>query len=100
MDRNRAPKSASALRLVALLTPSAAVTRSASSCPATTVGTGSPLTCPTCSRHFAGLGVARFEWPERLEWLADLPRTPVGKIDKKRLHTDIVAKLRAESPSG
>lgn len=51
-------------------------------------------------QHFAGLGVARFEWPERLEWLADLPRTPVGKIDKKRLHTDIVAKLRAESPSG
>ena len=44
--------------------------------------------------------MARFEWPERLEWLADLPRTPVGKIDKKRLHTDIVAKLRAESPSG
>lgn len=63
------------------------------------VGTGSPLTLPALQQHFAGLGVATYKWPERLEWLGELPRTPVGKIDKKWLHSDIVGKLRAESPA-
>jgi non-ribosomal peptide synthetase component E (peptide arylation enzyme) len=34
---------------------------------------------------FAALGVAKFKWPERVERVDDLPRTKVGKIDKKVL---------------
>jgi 2,3-dihydroxybenzoate-AMP ligase len=48
-------------------------------------------------RHLtAALGVAKFKWPERLEWLAELPKTPAGKLDKKRLQADIAAKITAE----
>jgi 2,3-dihydroxybenzoate-AMP ligase len=36
--------------------------------------------------HLEGLGVARYKWPERFEWLPELPRaSQVGKTDKKRL---------------
>ena len=30
-------------------------------------------------------GVARFKWPERLEIVAELPVTKMGKLDKKAL---------------
>jgi len=33
----------------------------------------------------AAAGVARFKWPERLEVVAELPTTKVGKLDKKAL---------------
>ena len=33
----------------------------------------------------AAAGVARFKWPERLEVVAELPVTKVGKLDKKAL---------------
>jgi acyl-CoA synthetase (AMP-forming)/AMP-acid ligase II len=33
----------------------------------------------------AYLGVARFKWPERLEIVAELPVTKLGKLDKKAL---------------
>jgi len=33
----------------------------------------------------AAAGVARFNWPERLEVVAELPVTKVGKLDKKAL---------------
>jgi non-ribosomal peptide synthetase component E (peptide arylation enzyme) len=47
-------------------------------------------------QHFAELQVARFKWPERIEHLADLPRTLVGKTDKKRLQAEIAGKIAAE----
>lgn len=34
---------------------------------------------------FQQRGVAKFKWPERIEHFAELPRTAVGKIDKRRL---------------
>jgi 2,3-dihydroxybenzoate-AMP ligase len=37
--------------------------------------------------------VARFKWPEYVELLAELPLTPVGKIDKKRLTAEVCARL-------
>jgi acyl-CoA synthetase (AMP-forming)/AMP-acid ligase II len=40
--------------------------------------------------------VAKFKWPERVEHLADLPRTLVGKTDKKRLQAEIAEKVAAE----
>ncbi|MBW0088092.1 AMP-binding protein [Pseudonocardia sp. KRD-184] len=46
---------------------------------------GEPLGLPEVQQHFAGLQVAKFKWPERVELLAEIPRTLVGKVDKKRL---------------
>ncbi|TSE01516.1 AMP-binding protein [Skermania sp. ID1734] len=57
---------------------------------------GSQLPLSAIQAHLADLGVAKFKWPERLEWVAALPRSNVGKIDKKSLRADVVAKLDAE----
>ena len=46
---------------------------------------GAPLTLPDVQEHFAQLQVAKFKWPERIEHLAEIPRTLVGKVDKRRL---------------
>ena len=40
--------------------------------------------------------MAKFKWPERVEHLTEIPRTLVGKMDKKRLQGDIAAKLATE----
>ena len=47
--------------------------------------------------HFAGLGVAKFKWPERLEYVRVLPRTPTFKVDKLRLRALIADRLEAEA---
>jgi 2,3-dihydroxybenzoate-AMP ligase len=60
------------------------------------VPSGEPLTMEDIRGHLTALGVAKFKWPERLEWLPELPKTPVGKLDKKRLQTDVAAKVAAE----
>ncbi|OZE03352.1 2,3-dihydroxybenzoate-AMP ligase [Rhodococcus sp. 05-2255-3B1] len=57
---------------------------------------GVPLTMADVQEHLTGLGVAKFKWPERLEWVDELPRTNVNKIDKKRLRLDIAAKLERQ----
>lgn len=57
---------------------------------------GAPLSLPEVQRHFAALQVAKFKWPERLEHLPEIPRTLVGKTDKKRLHAEITEKVMAE----
>ena len=41
------------------------------------------------------LGAGKLLLPEHLEVVAELARTPVGKVDKKALRQDIEAKLRA-----
>ncbi|GAC66856.1 (2,3-dihydroxybenzoyl)adenylate synthase [Gordonia soli] len=58
---------------------------------------GTPLTMAQVQSHLDALGVAKFKWPERLEWLPALPQTNVGKIDKKRLRADVVAKLAPDA---
>ncbi|MFD9669339.1 (2,3-dihydroxybenzoyl)adenylate synthase [Rhodococcus sp. NPDC059968] len=55
-----------------------------------------PVSMEAIQEHLALLGVAKFKWPERLEWVASLPHTTVNKIDKKRLRAEIAAKLLAE----
>ena len=65
-------------------------------CAYVVVTEGSGLNHEGLRQHFAALGVAKFKWPERVEIVEQLPRTPVGKIDKKSLHADVVAKLDAE----
>ncbi|MGH3935746.1 MAG: AMP-binding enzyme, partial [Pseudonocardiaceae bacterium] len=38
-------------------------------------------------------GLAKYKWPERLEYLDALPRTPIGKIFKRALRDDITRRL-------
>jgi len=60
------------------------------------VAAGRPLTLSQIQRHLEELGVAKFKWPERLEWIGELPKTPVGKINKKLLHAEITAAIQRE----
>jgi salicylate---CoA ligase len=46
---------------------------------------GTDITLPAIRDGMAAAGVARFKWPERLEVVAELPVTKVGKLDKKAL---------------
>jgi non-ribosomal peptide synthetase component E (peptide arylation enzyme) len=57
---------------------------------------GEPLTLADIREHFVQLQVATFKWPERIEHLPEIPRTLVGKTDKKLLQADIAAKIAAE----
>ena len=57
---------------------------------------GSALTLDDVRGVMARADVARFKWPERLVVVPDLPATKVGKIDKKALRADIVARLARE----
>jgi 2,3-dihydroxybenzoate-AMP ligase len=57
---------------------------------------GEPLTMAEIGEHFRQLQVAKFKWPERIEHLAEIPRTLVGKADKKRLQSEIAAKTATE----
>lgn len=52
---------------------------------------GAPLTLPEVQRHFDGLQVAKFKWPEHVEHLTEIPRTLVGKTDKVRLQAAAAA---------
>jgi 2,3-dihydroxybenzoate-AMP ligase len=60
------------------------------------VASGTELELAEIQAHLDGLGVAKFKWPERLEWVPELPKTPVGKLDKKLLQRQIAAKVKAE----
>lgn len=56
-----------------------------------------PLSLRDVQHHLETLGVAKFKWPERLEWVEELPQTNVGKIDKKRLRGAIADKVTSEA---
>ena len=60
---------------------------------------GEPLTMAEIREHFMQLQVATFKWPERIEHLTEIPRTLVGKMDKKLLQADIAAKIASERPA-
>lgn len=57
------------------------------------VASGAPLTMADVQAHLEQLSVAKFKWPERLEWIAEMPKTPIGKLDKKVLQQDILTKV-------
>jgi len=46
---------------------------------------GAHVTLDSIRDGMAAAGTARFKWPERLEVVAELPVTKVGKLDKKAL---------------
>ena len=59
------------------------------------VASGPELTVPDLQAHLRSLGVAKFKWPERVETATRLPRTPVGKVDKKAVRADVQARTTA-----
>jgi salicylate---CoA ligase len=52
---------------------------------------GAQVTLTGIRQGFAAAGVARYKWPERLELVAELAATKVGKIDKKALREGLAA---------
>jgi 2,3-dihydroxybenzoate-AMP ligase len=54
-----------------------------------------PVSLDEIRRHLAALGVAKFKWPERIEWVDELPRSNVGKVDKKALRQRIAEIVRS-----
>ena len=68
------------------------------SCAYVVAGTGVDL--PAIQRFMDSLGVAKYKWPERIEQLDDLPRTNVGKIDKRLLRDRVAAALGADTCLG
>jgi len=41
-------------------------------------------------------GVAKYKWPERVETISQLPRTPTGKVLKYVLRDEIAKKMKAQ----
>ncbi|MGA6971470.1 MAG: AMP-binding protein [Candidatus Binatus sp.] len=58
---------------------------------------GASVTLSEMREFLAARGVAQFKWPERIEIVAELPLTNVGKIRKSELRRDIADKLAAEA---
>ena len=57
---------------------------------------GTPVTLADLQEHLRALDVAKFKWPERVELVEVMPRTKVGKLDKKAMTADIVARLETQ----
>jgi non-ribosomal peptide synthetase component E (peptide arylation enzyme) len=51
---------------------------------------------PGMQMHLEAKGLAKFKWPERIEEIAALPVTKVGKLDKAALRADIVKRMEAD----
>ena len=55
---------------------------------------GGDITLGAIRDGMATAGVARFKWPERLEIVAELPVTKMGKLDKKALREMLAGRSR------
>lgn len=58
---------------------------------------GASLTLPALCAYMLGRGVAKYKLPERLEIVAELPLTKVGKVDKRALRADVQARMADEA---
>jgi 2,3-dihydroxybenzoate-AMP ligase len=56
-----------------------------------------PPTLADIRTYLEAEGLAKYKWPERLELIDALPRTPVGKVAKVTLRADIAAKLEHQT---
>ena len=56
---------------------------------------GGDITLGAIRDGMATAGVARFKWPERLEIVAELPVTKMGKLDKKALRDRLAGRSTA-----
>jgi len=59
-----------------------------------------PLTVATLGQHLLGHGLAKYKLPERVEVVAALPLTNVGKVAKNKLREDVTAKLAEAAGAG
>jgi len=57
---------------------------------------GKTMTFDEMIAGLKGLGAGVLQFPERLEIVEELPKTAVGKVDKKALRGRITEKLKAE----
>jgi len=57
---------------------------------------GQDITIEELNSLLTERGVARYKHPERLEVCDQIPRNPVGKILKKELRKDLLAKLEKQ----
>jgi 2,3-dihydroxybenzoate-AMP ligase len=55
------------------------------------------LELPAIQRYLQDRGVAKYKWPERLEYIEAFPLTPVGKVSKKALREDMTTRLAEEA---
>lgn len=60
------------------------------------VADGKTITHEAIVEWFESKGLAKFKWPERVETVDELPRSPGGKIEKPALRADVEEKLREE----
>lgn len=57
------------------------------------------LTLLDITKFLENRGVAKFKWPERLEFFGELPSTHVGKLDKRRITAHVATLDAASSPT-
>ncbi|MGI5876805.1 MAG: AMP-binding enzyme, partial [Dethiobacteria bacterium] len=57
---------------------------------------GTTISLEEAQKQCEAAGLARFQWPERVENVPDLPLTNVGKPDKKAMRDMISEKLKEE----
>ena len=65
-------------------------------CAFVTLKPGHSLDLATLGQHLAAEGFTKHFWPERLEVLAEMPRTPTGKVQKFVLR-ELAKELRPQS---
>jgi cyclohexanecarboxylate-CoA ligase len=65
-------------------------------CAFVTLKPGHSLDLAALARHLAAEGFTKHFWPERLEVLAEMPRTPTGKIQKFVLR-ELAKEMRPET---
>ncbi|MBS1895331.1 MAG: AMP-binding protein [Actinobacteria bacterium] len=55
-----------------------------------------PPTLADLTGMLAEIGLAKYKWPERVEYVESLPRTQVGKVEKARLREWVARALKEE----
>jgi cyclohexanecarboxylate-CoA ligase len=68
-------------------------------CAFVTLKPGQALDLAALGRHLAAEGFSKHFWPERLELLAEMPRTPTGKIQKFVLR-ELAKQMRPQAEEG
>ncbi|MGL6258955.1 (2,3-dihydroxybenzoyl)adenylate synthase [Vibrio sp. WXL210] len=56
-----------------------------------------PLKPITIRKHLRACGIAEYKLPDQIEQVAELPMTPVGKIDKKALRQRIAEQIHSQN---
>ena len=68
-------------------------------CACVVVRNGAHFDLAELRRFFDEAGVARYAWPERVELLDELPRNPIGKIDRRAITDWLTKQAAAQDPN-